>query len=249
MGKVGSSTVVASLQALDLECEVHHVHFLSHEGVARATRLIRDAGGSVPHHLHTSHHLRARLDAGETGWRVVSLFREPIARAVSNLFQNAALFHPEVVGPEGGIRPDAAVELLVNKLASFDEANDYVCTWFDRELGAVFGADLFAQPFDHEAGYTRLNSPAAEVVVLRLEDFNRCFQPAMRELIPGGPDVPVVKANVRAEAEGEARTYRRVKQAITVPRPVAERIYASQYVRHLYPKAMIEQFMQRWCGA
>lgn len=248
MGKVGSSTVVRSLQQTDLDLPTYQAHFLSRNGIDRVASVYRDKGLSRPAHLRRSRRLRQRLDWGGENWRVITLFREPIARKISDLFENAPTLWPDLVADDGRIDPAHAQKRILADLDDFDETTDYVCTWFDEEIRSVFGVDLFDAPFDHDRGYTIRKSNSARILFLRLEDLNRTFQPALQEFLPGSPDVDMIRSNVRSNPEKTADPYQIVKRNITVPRETAERIYRSRFVQHLYTNAMIDRFLDCWCS-
>ena len=249
MGKVGSSTLVHSLHQSSVNLPVYHVHFLSPKNIRRVLDLYRGNDLPAPAHLRQSHHLRRRIDSGEKNWLVITLFREPIGRKISDLFQNAPDLWPEVVDAEGHIDPDRARERVQEDLSAFDEEADYVCTWFDKELRPVFGVDIFDRPFDHDRGFIIREGPRAQVLVLRLEDLTPAFQPALKQFLPGRPEVDMVRANVRSNQEVDAGPYQAVKNELTVPRETAARIYSSRYVQHLYTDDMVERFLDRWCSS
>jgi hypothetical protein len=248
MGKVGSSTVLRSLRSSSLDLPVHHVHFLSGKGIDRVKSIYQSKNAVPPDHIHRSRRIRWRIDAGEQNWLIVTLFREPIARKISDLFENAGTLWPELVNENGRIDPNRARERVLDELADFDEETDYVCTWFDNELQSVFDIDLFDKPFDHQQGYVIRESRSAQALVLRLEDLDSTFQPALKQFLPGEPEVEMVRTNVRTNQDANAGAYQAVKQNLTVPDKVAERIYSSQYMQHLYTDEMIERFLSRWCS-
>ena len=246
MGKVGSSTVARSLNRSSIDLPVYHTHFLSQDGINRVEARYRDDGLMVPAHIRRSQDLRWRVSKGETGWLVVSLVRDPIARSVSDLFQNASTLWPELVDDNGNVDPDLALEWISSRLASFDEETDYVCTWFDQEMQPVFNIDVFDTSFDHERGYTVCSSSVANLLLLRLEDLNSVFQPAMRTLLPDQPEVEMVRANVRSDKTGPRTTYQTVKDEMSLPLSTVERIYDSRFVRHFYTASMVDTFIDRW---
>jgi hypothetical protein len=248
MGKVGSSTIKKSLAHADIDLPVYQVHFLSRSEIERVKRVYRQKELSIPAHLRRSRYIRSRIDAGEDKWLIVTLFREPIARKVSNIFENAHNLWPEITDDNGRIDLRLAKEHLHSELDSFDEKSDYTCTWFDKELRSVFSVDLFDQPFDHDRGYVIRDSSTARVLVLRLEELTSVFQSAMKEFFPDSPDIDMYPTNARSEQEN-AKAYQSLKEELTVSRETARRIYRSRYVQHLYPDSMIERFVNRWSSS
>ncbi len=75
---------------------------------------------------------------GKIRWKVITLVREPIARAISDVFQNVYAIIPRINRLSEKEAFASVSEHILEHLNSFNEANDYVCTWFDREIKAVF---------------------------------------------------------------------------------------------------------------
>lgn len=247
MGKVGSNTVYRSLKQSNLRNPVYHLHTLSADRLRRA----KNQNAHVPRHLRLSHLntseiIRHRIDRGRERWFVVTLIREPIARAVSDLFQNAKTLCPEVLDEQGRIHPDKAVARITKTFSEFEEATDYVCTWFDREIKPVFGIDVFNEPFDCKSGYQIYDADGAKLLLFRLEDLNERFEEAMAEFLPGHPKIQMVEGNVRTRKRRAADSYEKVKNSLVLPRDVVEKIYCTRFVRHFYSQDMISCFVDRW---
>ncbi|MEV0135523.1 putative capsular polysaccharide synthesis family protein [Dactylosporangium sp. NPDC050688] len=250
MGKVGSSTVHRTLREARLPVPVYKTHYLSDEGVARARRLYANLRTSVPlPHEQTVDRLRETLrTVGVPPWKVITLVREPVARDVSAYLQMVDVLHPQIVGDDR--TPRRAARAATAQFLSFDEHRNYTCTWFDVELKAALGVDVFAQPFDHTAGCVRLRRGDLEVLVLRTEDLDSHGAETISDFL--GVRVPLRHASSRAPDKLQSvyteDIYRQVVSRVRLPEPVCRRIYSSRYARHFYLDEERERFIAKWSG-
>jgi hypothetical protein len=253
MGKVGSSSIVASLKALKLDRPVYHVHSLAPSGIENGKRMykrifqnanatdFRRAG-----HLFASQHLRKRMAGLRHGgcWKLVSLVRDPVATNVSGFFQIVDFYLPRFSDRynAGLIDIDDAIQVF---LTEFD--HEEALTWFDVELKTTLGVDVFSKPFPKEQGYEIYRSEHAEALVLRLEDLNRCATDAFRRFL-AIDDFSLRTVNA-AEGKSYEAAYREFKDRIRLPSWYQQRVYGSRYVKHFYTDAEIARFQSRWTRA
>jgi hypothetical protein len=133
MGKVGSSTVYTSLQALSLPNPIYHVHFLNDERLAMVkadiARLKQEQTNSdfvnrlrrsvVHEHYNASLAVKRRLEREQDQrWLVISLVRDPIARRISAFFETMWNFHPELIDAQGNVSIPETRSFLQSDLAS-----------------------------------------------------------------------------------------------------------------------------------
>ncbi|RMF29402.1 MAG: hypothetical protein D6759_13910, partial [Chloroflexi bacterium] len=238
MGKVGSSTVVASLEALSLDSPIYHIHTLTWEGIRSGERIYRAIyGDSRPpsfsrmKHLLASRHLRRQLDRGVRGprWKVITLVRDPIARNISDFFQLIDWWLPHFLP-----RYEAGEATIEEAIATFLERyyHDEPLNWFDIELKASLGIDVFATPFPKSTGYQVYQGEGVDLLVLKLERLDECAPEAFRAFL-GVERFELIRANVSSDKMyGDA--YRAFVKAIRLPDSYIEQMYTSRYVRHFY---------------
>ena len=246
MGKVGSSSVERSLKVRGIRNPVYHVHFFSDARIASAERYYRSINARLPRHLKRSKALREKADRNEIGsWKIITLVRDPVAREISNVFQNMRDFNPDLIDANGNIKTKLVADFLTHRFSTFDEETDFACTWFDKEIRIAFDVDVFSYDFDLAQGYQLIRKGNVEVLVLRMEDLNKRFEEAMAEFLGCEKRIELRKRNL-AKNKPYHDVYKSVIGDIRLSRPVCEKIYASNYVRHFYSKEMIEELVTKW---
>jgi hypothetical protein len=231
MGKVGSSTVVQVLESLRLPSPVLHLHTLQRHNLAQAISRQR---GSVRPRLH-EHLLVSGLLIPRLPFpcRVITLTREPIARVISFVFEDRWKKIPDALRRDGTIDV-ARARHVIEEMLRADNGHADPTYWFEEELQAVFGMDVFSRPFDRERGYMQLERDEISLLVLRLEDLDRVLAPALAHFL----DVPAEKirpssANVGAR-KGYGATLKEVKATLQLPDELLDRIYGTRYAQHFY---------------
>lgn len=236
-GKVGSSTITDSLLQAKLKNPIYHVHLLSDEGL-NSPRGKPKLGKA----------LRRKIDAhggiAAINWKIISLTRDPIAIALSALFQSIGMGKRNDLSKHNGeIDKILVLEELYRNLEDFDRS--YFCTWFDRELKTVFDVDVFTYPFNYDRGYSIIKQNNIEVLVIRLEDLNSFGNKALMEFLNLDNPIDLVPKNV-GDKKTYADTYEYVKNNISVPLDICHKIYSSKYSSHFYNSSQQEKFISKW---
>ena len=245
MGKVGSTTVCRSLEAVNLGHRVLHVHFLSHDLPAKRKRYIRSIKYPPAIHYDVSFAVRKELATGQTRrLKIITLVRDPISRLVSSLYEVPELMDADVKTDSGTIDPVKSIEFLERRLAE-PGGLEYEYTWFDKELKSVFGIDVFADPFPKEQGWRTINDNEVEVLMMRLEDLSRVGPRVIADFLDLQGPLDLISGRVRSHSVSGA-SYADVRQSLSISRHVTEQVYGSEFVRHFYSDDMIDEFMDRW---
>lgn len=245
MGKVGSRTVYKTLMSLGLPNPIYHVHWLSPAGIQAAAERHRRAGVKGERHLRESQSLRRQLDCQpDREWRIVTLVRDPVARQISELFEQIWRHYPALMTADGSVHVEQTLAALETTFSDYDEIADKCHTWFESELKQVFGIDIFGYPFDQETGCSLIIRDRVQLLVVRLEDLDRNAGLIGRFVGHSGP-VTLVKANV-AESKSYAEAYRAVTTAFRLPASLCQAIYGSRYALHFYSPGMRTTFVRRW---
>ena len=232
--KSGSTSVEAALRRAGVPAIKAHFLGPSHE---RSGARWRERGLPAPLHHHVEERLGRHLASGGRRLRVVSLVRDPVARAVSSAFQ----------APELWSRPDAEPEAMVVGLARQVERRALegdALRWLERNLEPALGLDLRAQGFDAEVGATRYAAPRGDLLLLKVEALDR-HAGTLSEFV--GRPLTIPRENVRAEG-AHAALYAEVRERLRLPAATLDRLYASPWMRLLYTEAEIAGFRARWAA-
>jgi hypothetical protein len=268
MGKVGSSTIVNSLKAQESIYSVYsiyHIHWLMSDHLREEDRRYIDArtqyrGTSLnknrfyPTYVWMGQWLSGRIDETKDTpkWEIITLVRDPIAKDLSSFFQNLETLLQYDYRYNLQIKSTEDIICDLNKL--FQEhyveddptrrvASDPL-TWFDLELKPVFGVDVFATEFPREKGFKIYESPRTKVLLLRLEDIDRCAGDAFREFM-GIENLSLLKSNLGVK-KLYSDLYKTFVKAINLPQHYLDRVYQSKYSRHFYSEQEIEAFRAKW---
>lgn len=249
MGRVGSTTVTRALRRALPDRHVFHTHYLNPETMrrhyAQLGRIYEVTGRAGLHqHFLNARVLRTRLDRGVRGrWKVVSLVRDPVARTVSAFFHSFTFCFPELNAPARDAR-DGVSHLVPLYLGEWKFGHRFALDWFDDEIRDVLGIDVYATPFPHDDGYAIYRGATSDLLVLRLEDLDRCAGRAFREFL-GLDALPLVAANRGAE-HAYADVSRRFVATAELPAAYLDRMYGSRLARHFYRDAERATFRARW---
>lgn len=256
MGKVGSSTVQASLVALGREQPVYHVHFLNPARVRQIEQQRRK-------YFRTEKYGRLRrpwlyeflyeqIQKKDRHWNLITLVREPIARNISTFFENlevtekaeAAVY--AVRSAYYGFDIDVALEKLDPLIELFFErlVHERPLRYFDDEISTVFGIDVFDSEFPRDRGFRIYHGDNADLLLIRLENLDQCAAAAFKAYL-GVDGFSLISANVATD-KVYAPLYRAFKSRIRLPQDYIDRMYDAEYSRHFYSDEEIQQFRRRW---
>jgi hypothetical protein len=262
-GKVGSSSVASTLETALAPRRVAHLHYLTkgallrdeehfrrrahaHRGTPRARRF-------HPYYVWLGGQVRRAMDTAPAGtvWDVVTMVRDPMQRNVSAFFQNLESTDNIWVADllQHRDADDIAEELVGRFLASYvdgphPQSDANPLTWFDDELRAVFGIDVFARPFPTERGYATYESSRARVLLVRLEDLSTVGATAFSEFF--GVSAAERERRNTAENKTYGDVYTRFQRRLVVPASYLDALYMSTYCRHFYTRRELEGFRRRW---
>ncbi len=249
MGKVGSSSVYRSLHQAGLPNPIYHVHFLDQDNIRDIIQqYYRKSNVLRPKHLFVGMALGKKLlKVKKRRLKVITLVRDPIARAVSDLFENANLFSDNLMDAEGRYQENAIKQYLEDLFADFEERTDYTATWFDREIHKVLKINVYTNSFDHQTGFAYIRKDNVELLILKMELLSSTFGPAMRLFLNTTENVPLLNTNV-GNSKSYASQYQQMKQSLIIPEDTCRKIYATRYTRHFYNEAAVQAFVEKWSG-
>jgi hypothetical protein len=243
-GKVGSSTIVNSLAAAGVGAT--HVHMLT-------DRFIYDL---VPERAWQPEPAQAKLIAESSALcmgrildqkplKVITLVREPLSRDFSSF-----VYHlDKVVADAAGTPCEDLAHLCAQGMERRATqngtcTNGYVFDWFDDELKAVLGVDVYANPFDAALGFSIIRNPDVEVLLLKLERLAE-LAPVIGQFV-GAANFRLVNAN-QASNKGYHDLYKQLRRAVRLPAQLVDLYYdGNARMDHFYSKAEQAVFLRSW---
>jgi hypothetical protein len=258
MGKVGSSTVVNTLQSSSMVTPVLNIHTLEKFFLDRTERIYKSLHSSnkqVPQTLWNQQYIRKNLKRYIKRKRItiITLVRDPIARNVSHFFQYPNMIINRV---DNGYRVKSPrykydqfiTENNVQTLSKFFlekiDNHERPLVWIDMELKRFFNIDVYASDFPKSKGFKIYRNGSVSALVLKLEKLNETFRDAFYQFL----DIEVKqlhKANIGTDKES-ADLYKQFKRSIKLPETYVHRFYNSKFVNQFYTDAEIREFKARW---
>lgn len=239
IGKVGSTAIHHAI-AKQPGHRSFQTHFISEAGVAESRRCLLEHGKD-PIHLNIGDRLREEMrkhPAKEVF--VISLVRDPVARAVSSLFENS-----EFIIPGGDLKKLPLDEIIATAAALVEQSVECTESWFDQELSAVFGFDFFASDFDREAGFQIDHHGRIRLLTGKLEQLSGRGEAMLGEFLGLGEAVPIPKRRQR-DGTGEGSIYSQVLESLRLPPALLDKAYQSRVCLHFYTPEEIAIFRQKW---
>jgi len=241
-GKVGTSALAAVLAA-SLDTPVVHCHRIAAQPEYTQLFLGREPR-TTPYRSPVAwrgDYIRGRLQQDTTGrWDIVCGVRDPVARAVSHIFQvgrRYGLFDETMPEPQQ-VRHVAD---LVNEMFARGEAG---LDWFDVELRATTGIDVYSEAFPQDVGYGKYEQGRFRVLVIRFEDLQRVAPSALSDFF--NVDISEIpKANV-SSAKSFGDLHRRFLARAQLPEGLLDVAYRSKLATHFYTPTEIDAFRGRW---
>jgi len=259
MGKVGSKSVKAGLDARKLDRPIYHSHFLSEKRTAETERQrLRYFRTDLHTYLFrpwTNQFVlqKFRQQRDNYTWSIITLTREPVARNISAFFENLFVEPTErdgefrISSDYYGIEPITVSVDDVGKLSNlfFDRArHDSPMHFFDTEIKDLFGIDVIGTGFAIDKGYQIYKADRVELLVLRLEDLATCAGTAFREFL-GFEDFQLINTNIGAK-KVYAPLYDAFKKQVVVDSAYLDELFDSDYMRTFYSTEEIRAAKIKW---
>lgn len=246
MGKVGSTSLCQTLRSMGGLPPVVQTHFLTEKGIARAYATFKNWDSPPPSHLRISKMISPfflqKYPTSNLMWYVATMVRDPIARQISDIYQN-----PEIVGQTARGIPDPQVVLsyLSNYFQNFDEPTDYVCHWFDTEFVQLLDIQVYERNFS-EKHYDIFKKKNVRALVFRLEDFSDIGHRALEKWLGRPVNFRAQQLNTSRERDS-FNSYQSVKENLKIKRSDLEKVYSTKFSRYFYGD-MKSQLIDYWAN-
>ncbi|WP_104038309.1 putative capsular polysaccharide synthesis family protein [Vibrio jasicida] len=176
--------------------------------------------------------------------RIISLVREPVGRNVSMFFQSLPFWMADKY-----LKDDSAVRSERPQLLheAFEEHvnHQYPLEWFDNEIKALTGIDVFVQPFDHQLGYQTYQNRNFSLMVVRIDKLDQSQQ-AISEFLQ--QDVEVVHEN-QADNKWYSPLIKEFKSSYQPKPEFVEEMLSSKLTQHFFTTPEIETLKKKYLTA
>lgn len=234
MAKTSSMALTAAMHDAKF-ADAHHLHYLGPRSIA-----YKQGQGTQEPMMAVAATLANRLKDPRHAFRVVTCFRDPIARFLAQAFHHVAS-HPD----RGEIVRDH--HAFVDWVERVFGGRDFSTEWIDDNLLATFGFDFRAHPFDRGRRSIRFESGRARILLLRQEDDAALKEQELGWLLDRDP-VPIARVNDSA-ATDYVTAYRAFADSFVAPKAWLDGFYDTELIRHLYTDEERAGFRARWSGA
>lgn len=232
-GKVGSTTIYRTLR--NEKIAVIHTHFFFHYREFH----INDGYEYVKMPDEDIDFLVSMIRKRKNPLKIIVSVREPVARAVANFMQTFSLEF--VLGYPMGQSIEESAQNWIKKVLK----EDFEFTWwFEKELKALTGIDIYQYPFDRERGYSWIKEDGIEILLLKMERMNdnACV---IGEFV-GKPGIQLINDNVGSNKQYKY-IYEELKKKIRIPADLLEQQYReNSRVDHFYTEEEKKAFIQKW---
>lgn len=248
MGRAGSMTTVNTLRSAGLDLPVFHTHWLNPASVEKR----RDWVSHLPEsHQPLNVRMSARISAqlqregiGRRSWKLVTVFREPIARNVSVFFLSIDAFVENFQQRyrRGELDNETLMEIFLDRFP-----HEQPLQWFKQEIWDVFGIDVYEQAFPEHSGYQVIRAGRVDLLLLKLEQLNDCYQNAFQDLLE--IEIPGLEHTHVTELDPAKPMYTDFVQNAVFPTEYLDHMYESAFARHFYTDRERETFRLKWSTA
>ncbi|MGB5982764.1 MAG: putative capsular polysaccharide synthesis family protein [Nonlabens sp.] len=243
MGKVGSTTLVNSINQSSLENPAFHTHFITKPGIRVnwAVETQNYSNNAIPKHLMMGIELEKLLiDHPDQEILIICSVRELIARQVSMIYQAPFLAEKNIRNQRRQIDPVLASSYL-NKFIEQKNAFNYPHKWFKEELLDAFGIDVFAHEFDTDKGLSIIEKGKIKLMLIRMNKINEFLPNEISQFLGAEKPIQVVHKNVR-----KASGYEETQKLIKLDPDLLDRIYRLPFMTHFYSEKERESFKNKW---
>ncbi|HLR38619.1 MAG TPA: putative capsular polysaccharide synthesis family protein [Chitinophagaceae bacterium] len=264
MGKVGSTSISNSLKSQLKGYSVYNVHWLNksnlradqqfHKKLYHEHKNNGKESNVLPDYIIRGFYvsdLISNSNPNSDKHKVITLVRDPVAREVSSFFQNSERFFGINFEGIDKSNQEATLERLIDVfLNDFISRNgiDFLdadpLTWFDEEIEKVFNVNVYDSQFPKGKGYMLFKNDGVDVLLIRLEDLNRCFSEASAQLL--GKEQKIIKSKNTAGKKNYSSIYAAFKNRLELPEWYLDKMYESKYAKHFYTPNERLGFREKW---
>ncbi|MDD1792082.1 putative capsular polysaccharide synthesis family protein [Enterovibrio sp. ZSDZ42] len=243
MGKVGSSSIEASLEHADIPS--WHIHTFDDNEEFQMYRNTKDVACFFDWPIHTAYKLtlahRLRVLKKRDHLKIITLVRDPVATVVSRFFQD---LHIQFIEGKKNLSIHGDMDTTLKHLTNAFENQmrlTYFTEWFDRELKRQFGIDVLSHIADPTQTHWHIQQGGCEVLLLKCEAINQSAD-VLGEFL-GQSDFLLQSSN-EASNKWYSALYQRFKETYSFERLFS--LYDAPIYKAIYSEEEIVGFKRKW---
>lgn len=245
MGRAASMSTVNTLREAGITYPVYHTHWLNPASLTKRLEWLKGLPAKQhPLNVCVGHRIAEEIQnvgIGQRQWKLVSIFREPVGRNISTFFLTIENFFEDFFRRYecGEISLEQVLETFLREYR-----HEMPLQWFDKEVGEVFGIDVYEPAFPMEKGYQIIKNGNVEILLIKMERLNDCFQEAFENFL--GTRIPNLALTHITEKDPSYYMYKEFLGKVTIPAEYLEQMYGSRFAKHFYRPEEIQDLMDKW---
>ncbi|MBF0621263.1 MAG: sulfotransferase family 2 domain-containing protein [Magnetococcales bacterium] len=249
MGRVGSMTLIRTIEAVNSGVPVWHSHYLHPKQLEENWAMRKKHQFYIwQRHMRIAQVLSQEIQnksLDKRTWNIVTVVREPVSRNMSTYFLGLDNHHLAGIYEKQEKR-EADIDMVVNDFMAFSRDLETLHeTWFDQEIKALFDIDVYDYPFPTDQGYLIINKGSVNLLILKLEQMDSCLLAALEAFFNQKANQQVDMH--RTEKDDRAGVfYKQFKKHISFETEYLDQYYNGRYMKHFYSAEEIDGFRQRW---
>jgi hypothetical protein len=168
---------------------------------------------------------------------VISLTREPIGRCVSGFFQNFER-HTGVPYNKANLSLEELKAIFLKRFA-----NGLILQWFDNNIKANFGIDVYVDSFP-KCGYATYYNKNIRLLVMRSEMNDKEKVKVIKDFLKLN-EFQIINKNISAQKE-YGSTYNDFKKNVKLPSDFIDKMCKSKYFNYFYEQHVIDTVRKKW---
>lgn len=231
MGKVGCTTIYRSLEKEFPSADVFRVHFLSDNYL---NNILPSRHKSFHNNITLGKNILSHIAKNpESRIKIITMTREPVERAISDLFQNWEHLYDDI--------ENVPFNVLKQRIESLN--HNYTLNWFDVEFKEYLNFDIYKHHFSIGRGYEIYSFGKYDILCMKLEKLDSIADLAFDEFL--GQKINLSNRNSSQYKKGKD-AYSFLKSQVKIDKDVLMNVYNSKYVRKFYSKNEIDGFVDKW---